>query len=543
MTLQERNRGTGHPGNPLARIVILLSLFFVIVVPDLLTFSRDVGGPPFPRLANYYLATPVTTRDVEYFSGWDLHVLNWYLDRDPATRRNLRDIKQLNNDAVLLMYHISTAVNVTVSPPDPLETMAEQHDWWLRDYQGNRLVEPYPWKFNHLINFTDDAAASGTHPQGLKPNEYLPKTLIRDHYGIHDYWNGIFYDVYSDNMQFYYLNIKDATVNGIPEFDSEYNGDEPMFDSLWRSGMRTLAENTLALAPNVYIVGNGLHRSAMHCLNGRMQENFSRSSEDLSDLASVVKYIADTERKRPIDIVDGVMEDESFTDFSSMRFSFICAMLIDSYYSTRGAYGGRNRTMWFDEYSVNPNGKVSAITTVLSQPAGEFDETIYVVSTDRFPPKGVITIGGEQIFYASKSSDSFNGCVRGYPQCRDAQAPHQAGATAIGYGNGQTGYLGHPVTPTFDYSDPSVRLFDLFKQAGWYATGDIANEINSRIWIRIFQNGVVILNPGPNSANVTGLGDFGLQKIDGIQDPYHNDGQLVGGSLQIASKDGYVLLR
>lgn len=527
--------------SPSARIFAVLSLLFFLLVPHL--SSLPVDGPPYPRLASAYLATPINTRDVEYFSGWNLHIFNWYVDRDPDTRRSLWGIKELNSGAVFLIYHMSSAANVTVSPPDPLETMAQQYNWWLRDYQGNILSDVYPWEFNQLINLTDHAAASGTHPRGLKPNEYLPKLLIKDHCQVYGYWNGVFYDVFSDNMQSRHRDIKDATSNWIPEYDSEFNGDEPMFDNLWRSGMKTLAENTLALAPNGYIVGNGLHTSATNSLNGRMHENFSRSFNDLSDLASTVKYIADTERSRPISIIDGGIEDESFTDLSSMRFSLISALMLDSYYSTRGANGGRDRMMWFDEYSVNYNGKVCAVTTMLSQSIGEYDETIRVASTERFPPKGVITIGNEQIFYTSKSNTSFNGCVRGYPQCQTAQSSHQAGETVIGYGNEQTGYLGYPVTPTFDKDDPSVRLFDLFRRAGWYATGDLADEINSRFWIRIFEKGVVILNPSQNSVNVTGLGGFGLQKIDGIQDPYHNDGQPVGSSLPIGPKDGYILIR
>ena len=46
-----------------------------------------------------------------------------------------------------------------------------------------------------------------------------------------------------------------------------------------------------------------------------------------------------------------------------------------------------------------------------------YDTEIRVVldaNIESYPPQGVIIVGGEQIYYLGKTSDTFTDCVRGY---------------------------------------------------------------------------------------------------------------------------------
>jgi hypothetical protein len=68
------------------------------------------------------------------------------------------------------------------------------------------------------------------------------------------------------------------------------------------------------------------------------------------------------------------------------------------------------------------------------------------------------------------------------------------------------------------------------------------------VWLREFQNGVVLWNPKGNGArtvNVAGLispaGHTGLKHIAGTQDPTVNNGHVVT-SVTLQDRDGVILL-
>jgi hypothetical protein len=525
-------------------IIILLS---GLLLPGNLVshlWAQGGAGPHFPRLANAYLYGEIRDIDVDLLSGWDLFVFTWYIDNSAGDRESLSRIKALSPNTIFLMYHLSFGVNATVNPPDPLYTMAEQYNWWLYDYEGNRLVDP-GWTFNKLLNFTNTEAAKGSNPAGLKPNVFLPEDLMTNHIGKYDYWDGVFYDNFSDNIRYLYQDVKDATLNQIAEFDFQPNNNEPLFDNLWRNGMLSLVENTLSHDQEVIMMGNGLHRTATPFLNGIFFENYNPDSHNLSDLASVQKYIADTERDRPISVINGMATGEDPMDYTSMRFTLLSTLLTDAFFSFDFGSQNHGETLWYDEFSVKPSGEVAAITTHLKEDIDSSQDKISVTSTEGFPGSGVILIDGEQIYYAAKTDSEFVQCMRGYPRITykyDLSAPHVKDSKVIHYLNDYRGYLGSSVSDAYDMNDPSIKLKDLFASAGWWATGETADDINSRIWRRDFEHGAVFLNPSRETKTVNGLGDGLYMKIKGLQDPSHNDGQLVRNTLVLNSEDGYVLL-
>jgi hypothetical protein len=500
--------------------------------------------PKFPRLANYYLPSSIGAREVRILSAWDLLVLTEDLDEDPDLRERIQSIKDANPEDIILLYMPTIGANVTRQPPYPLAAACDEYDWWLRDWQGNHLYDPdFSWVM--LMNMTNTQAASGGHPEGMKANAFLAQMVIVDHLEPYEYWDGIFYDTFTDNLNWIHRDVKDANRNGIPEYDAEENGGEPKFSSLWSEGALTLLENTIALEPDGIIVGNGQHRSAVEELNGRMLENFTLSSEkNMHLLSSNHQYLTRGVRTPRVSIVNGWMKDQDPTDYKDMRFTLCATLMTDNFYSCDFGSQHHAETLWFDEYSILPDGNVDAGSTTLKEDIDASQTVVTVESTEPLDPIGIIEIEGEQIYYSSRSGNQLEDCYRGFPRRikYDLRAPHTAGKTVIQHKFQHTGYLGDPLGPAFDASHPAILLDDLLEAAGWSPSENLKEAINSRAWRRNFEDGVALVNPTENPILVQGLGQNMYRKIVGLQDPLHNNGDPVQDTLRVDAGDGYVLI-
>jgi hypothetical protein len=500
--------------------------------------------PQYPRLANYYLPSSIGGREVRILSGWDLLVLYDNLDEDPEVRERVVQIKEQNPEIIILLYTSAIEANVTEQPPDPFVTACDTYDWWLRDWRGNLLYNPnFPWSM--LVNMTNTQAASGGHPDDVRPNEWLPRQLMDDHLDPVEFWDGIFYDTFADNLTWMFTDQKDANRNGTPEYDNEENGNEPRFSSLWSEGMLTLLGNTIALEPGVLIVGNGQHRDAVEDINGRLLENFTLSSEkNMHLLSSNHQYLTQGERMPRVSIVNGWMKDTDPTEYEDMRFAFCATLMTDNFFSCDFGSQHHSETLWYDEYSILSNGDVDAALTRLRKAIDAGQTTIPVMSTQGFAASGIIEINGEQIYYSSKTDTLLEDCYRGFPRIikYDLRAPHPESAKVIQHGSAHTGYLGEPEGSAFDPEQPSTRLDDLLEAAGWGPNEHLKEQINSRVWRRNFDNGAVLVNPTESTVLVDGLGNNAYRRIEGLQDALHNNGDLVRDTLRIDSGDGYILI-
>ncbi len=521
--------------------VMLVSLFLVFSLHSPFEGS-DLHD--FPRLANYFLQGNLWWRDCEGLARWDVVVLHHLNDETSNRREKIRHIEELNPDIILLIYYSSIEADVSREPPSPIEESCTAYDWWLRDYEGNYLFNT-AWPSCKLINMTDTEAASGEHPGGMKPNEYLPGLIVEEHLLAYEYWDGVFYDTFSEALAWMHTDIKDANRNGIPEYDDEEFGDEPRFSSLWTAGMETLVENTLAGAPDAIIVGNGLNRRSSEETNGRLLENFRlSSSQNMHVLSSVHQCLTADGRAPRISIVNGYVHDENPRDYRTMRFTLCATLMTDAYYSLDFGSRSHAQTLWYDEFSVNPDGEVDAVSTSLAEDITSEQTSVPVFSTAGFAESGIIEIEGEQVYYERKEEDLFVDCYRGHPEKYDSdqKAPHESGTMVIQHGTGSRGYLGEPLGPAYDASDPSTLLDDLFDRVGWFPAEEDEEAIDSRVWRRDFRNGTVLVNPTAAPVTVDGLGESVFRKIAGLQDPEHNDGGMVDEILTIPPGDGYILI-
>jgi hypothetical protein len=508
------------------------------------SLSRGQTSVGYPRIANYYLPDDIADREVEILSRWNLLVLANGVDDDPDVRERLALILEANPDIIMLVYFSALESNVTENPPDPMTVACDEYDWWLRDYMANLLYNPdFPWSI--LVNMTNMEAAAGSHPEGKKPNRFLPELIVENHLLPYGYWSGVFYDVFSDNLIWMYEDVKDANRNMIPEYDIEEHEGEPDFSTIWADGALTLLTNTLELEPDAILIGNGQHKGALDYLNGRLFENFVLSSTKNMDLLSANhQFLKNGSRIPRISIVNGWIKDQDPTDYQSMRFTFCATLMTDNFYSCDFGSRYHGETIWFDEYSIAPDGTVDARTTELREDIDAEQEFLPVESTQAFEDSGVVEIEGEQIYYASKTDTTLLGCFRGFPRRNkyDLREPHAGGSTVIQHYAAHPGYLGDPYGGAFDASNPSVLLDDLLDEIGWYPEEGEAENINSRVWRRDFRHGSALVNPTDQSKLVRGLGQKVYRKVAGVQDQEHNDGGAVYDTLRVQPGDGYVLV-
>jgi hypothetical protein len=105
-----------------------------------------------------------------------------------------------------------------------------------------------------------------------------------------------------------------------------------------------------------------------------------------------------------------------------------------------------------------------------------------------------------------------------------------------GYSAFDNGVFGHYVAWSYDEYDGAGRGF------GWMGhpiAGPVQHE--SGALSREFERGMAIANP--TDAAVTVAVSKGFSKLQGTQDPAHNDGASVGAELVVPAKDGYLLAR
>ncbi len=106
------------------------------------------------------------------------------------------------------------------------------------------------------------------------------------------------------------------------------------------------------------------------------------------------------------------------------------------------------------------------------------------------------------------------------------------------------GYLGQPVALAYDPLT-GEGWDEVYRRNLTGCTDGTNADLSSHVWVREYQNGVVIVNPSSSSKIITKnqLPKGGnLKRIRGSQDPSFNNGSLIGDSIILPPQDGIILL-
>ncbi|MFA5127475.1 MAG: putative glycoside hydrolase [Patescibacteria group bacterium] len=363
-------------------IVLLLAIFFSVAPA-----SPARAANKYPRLANFYLYSPIRESEVAQFSKWDVLIFHMLATQNSAAQ--IKKIRQLNPDIKILVYLASQ--EFPIEDYKSWDTMSNglmkqevagiTDDMWLLDEDGDHVVF---WGSNWMLNITSD-----------RWTNYLSSFVV-DKLLSSGLYDGVFYDNSWYNVSWVNGGAIDADKDG-------RNDNADKLNAAWRAGMNRLYQETRAKAgKQIMIIGNG-DQGYYGDINGIYFENFSTNSYisweekmrlyNLSQKTSVAPQAA---------IIGNTSADSSKakTDYQKMRFGLTSALLSDGYYAyDAGSYSHAER-WWYDEYDVNLG---EALSPAVSQSGNtaytkdvwkrEFTNGIAVVNS--LAEKKEVDLGGE----------------------------------------------------------------------------------------------------------------------------------------------------
>jgi len=308
-----------------------------------ITVARSDG---YPKLANYFLKTPINAREVEELARWDVIILGMQAqDTNPEVFAQLR---QLNPDIKIIAYlsamefPIQNLGNLE-SNNGPWHKMQNQIDWkwYLKDGSG----QPHSiWPGNYSFNLTKYCPDYN----GQKFNEFLPKFVKRELMSTGK-WDGVFYDNVLDKIS--------VTNNNKVDIDNDYKIDNASWaDSAWREGMLTLLKNTRdILGKNKIILVNSSSYTKNY-INGRLYETWpdpwqggwSGNMQDYSHLESNLNHY-------PQIIILNPNTDNTGNnlDYRKIRFGLTSALQGNGYFAFDYGTQDHSQTWYYDEYDID----------------------------------------------------------------------------------------------------------------------------------------------------------------------------------------------
>jgi hypothetical protein len=323
---------------------LLLTIFLAPYVVRAATVDHKVSQHEYPKLANYYLHTPITSDTVAELARWDILVLS--PQAQDNSRAALKKLRELNPNIVLLVYVPSEEFPLTYydqwsSDPNGVWYRLLRgitSDMWLLDSGGRHVTF---WERNWMLNVSNYKAS------GLRWNEYL-SSFVADDLLASGLWDGVFYDnVFTDIS--WISNDVDLNRNGFKDSTNAVKRD-------WPAGMNTLFDLTRKkVGEDIIIVGNG-DRGYYPSLNGLYFENFTKFSSNYKweDKMYLYGRAAEETRAPQTNIIgNNTVNTGQRDDYQRVRYGLTSALLEDGYYGFDFGDQGHSQRWWYDEYNVS----------------------------------------------------------------------------------------------------------------------------------------------------------------------------------------------
>lgn len=363
-------------------IFILIIAFF-----GLIPVSPANAANTYPRLANFYLYSPIHDSEVAAFAKWDVLIFHMLSTQNSAAQ--IKRIRQLNPDIKILVYLASQEFPIDHYRqwdllPNGLmkqELSGITDDMWLRDNDGDHVIF---WGSNWMLNITND-----------RWTDYL-STFVADKLLSTGLFDGVFYDNSWYSVSWVNGGAIDADRNGV-------NDDKAKLDAAWRAGMSRLYQETRAKAgKQIMIIGNG-DQGYYGDINGIYFENFSTNSYiSWEEKIRLYNLSQNTSVSPQSAIIGNTSADpaKAQIDYQKMRFGLTSALLGDGYYAYDAGSNSHAEKWWYDEYDVNLGEALGSATPQMGG-AGyykdvwkrEFTNGIAVVNS--LAEKKEVDLGGE----------------------------------------------------------------------------------------------------------------------------------------------------
>ncbi len=305
----------------------------------------------YPKLANYYLKTPISNAEISELAKWDVVILGMQVqDTSPDVFQLLRILNpQIKIIAYLSSMEFPNGIyNIIESSNGPWHKMRNSisDKWFLKDGSGN--IHSI-WPGNYSFNLTKYCPEYN----GQKFNEWLP-TFVKTELMETGNWDGVFYD----NLLY---GIK-STNNGQVD-------EQAWVDQAWREGSLELLKNTRNIIGSDKILMVNSSSYGKEYINGRLYETWpdkwqggwDKQMQDYKNLESSIKY-----SPQVIVVNPNTENSGNSNDFKKVRFGLASTLQGNGYFAFDWGTQDHSQLWWYDEYDAElgyPNSQSQEIKT------------------------------------------------------------------------------------------------------------------------------------------------------------------------------------
>lgn len=322
------------------KIIIFLLVLFFTTVPFCNTQTKDT----YPRTANIYLKTPITSSQAYEFAKWDVLIFHMLAQQNSASV--IKKIRQLNPNVKILVYIASEEFPISMYDKwDPYPgaglfyklLSGIKDDMWLRDQNGKHVSF---WLDFWMLNVSDYPGAS------FRWNDYLSDFVV-DELLSSGLWDGVFYDNAWTGI--HWINNGNIDIDADGVLDSKNK-----IDSEWKAGMQKLFELTRQkINKDIIIVGNG-DSGFYDVMNGSYMENFLEDAQYWPEKMRLYGLSAQNSLDPAFAMLGNTNSNNlNSNNYKKMRFGLSSALLEDGYYAFDAGSNTHSETWWYDEYNVD----------------------------------------------------------------------------------------------------------------------------------------------------------------------------------------------
>ncbi len=534
-------------------LIIFLSVFLISSRSSALNTKNE-----YPKVANYFLKWTIEDYEVAELAKWDLLVLDMEVQEN--SRENLKKIRQLNPNVIILAYITSQEANADIynSEWSANATLRKRllnnisDGWWLKNDASSRISF---WPGTFMLNLSDGAKANS---QGKRWNDYLPE-FVKNEIISTGLWDGVMYDnIWGDIM---WVNGKISIDNsGQVRSINETN-------TAWANGTKKMLQKTRQLLGNNYLIlGNGkVYSGYQDVLNGVLFESFPadwESNGEWGGILSTYSNIQKSNQNPQVTIVNSY--DSNRNNYQKVRFGLGSTMLGNSgYFSFDFGSSDHSQTWWYDEYDVSLGKAKSAPYNLLDKTSSNYKKGLW----RRDFEKGIVLVNStdkEQTYiFKNEEFEKINGS-----QDRSVNNGSVINFIKIKANDGVILFKKDSIVSTiknnsFNNGD-FVRVFDQEgrqSRSGFFAyldaypansqilISDIDDDgqdetlVNSKGIISIYKNGAKIKEFKPYDGLFKGEISFAVADLNGdnTKEIITGAGQGGGPHVRIFSKDGKLL--
>ncbi|PKM91329.1 hypothetical protein CVU82_01890 [Candidatus Falkowbacteria bacterium HGW-Falkowbacteria-1] len=513
----------------------------------------------YPKVANYFLKWTIADYEVTELAKWDLLILD--MEVQVNSRQNLKKIRELNPNIIILAYITSQEANANIYSDQwsynatlrkkLVDSIVD--GWWLKNKDGNRTTF---WEGTYLLNMSDSAK---TNNNGQRWNDFLPEFVNKEIIST-GLWDGVFYDNIWGDV---------AWVRG--DFDINNDGQADSIKNVndgWSNGVKKMLKKTRDLIGDKYLIlGNGkVFLDYQSLLNGVMFEGFPASWEsngNWSGILSTYSKIDNDNNSPKITIVNSY--DGSRQNYQKMRFGLATTMLENhGYFSFDFDVSSHNQIWWYDEYDVSLGKARSAAYNLLDRTITDYKNSLWrrdfengVVMVNSSDKEQLYVFKGEEFEKINGTQDRSvnNGSIINFIKLKanDAimllkRASSVATIKNNSFNNGD-------FIRVFNKQGQQSRsgffaYMDAFSPSSQILISDIDNDkqdetlVNSNGLITIYKNNQKIREFKPYDGKFKGEISFAVADLDGdgVKEIITGAGQGGGPHVRVFNKDGKPLI-